>query len=361
MTLFDFIITPIISAALVLAGMPLLRKGAIAIQLVDKPNARKNHTGQVPLAGGIAVWIASMATVMVSNPSWLSLMEIRYILAAGSTILLVGIVDDKMDLRASLKLIIQFGLAYFAFAGGIRIESLHGIFGIYEIPLLFQFGVTVIVITGVVNAFNLMDGIDGLAAGLSLVAFSMFTFLAVLTGNTMLAYLYLSITGALLGFMRFNLSKSKKVFMGDAGSLFMGFVLVVSAITLIQSASGTADIWLVLSMVIGVLALPVLDSLRVYRSRAKQGYSPFRADRTHFHHLVLGFGVRHTVATVVIVFLSTVLIGLSVTIGARSGITATVLTVLIVFVVITCVLGLHNSVVAWKEKVRNMEQSALTR
>jgi UDP-GlcNAc:undecaprenyl-phosphate/decaprenyl-phosphate GlcNAc-1-phosphate transferase len=357
MSILSLLLTPIISLAIVLAVIPLLRVVAIKLQLVDKPNARKAHSGQVPLAGGIAIWLATMATLLVSNPSWSSLSGISFMLIAASILLIIGVIDDKTDLRASLKLTIQIALAYYAFLNGIRIESLHGILGIYAIPIVVQYGLTLIVITGVVNAFNLMDGIDGLAAGLALVSFALFGWMALLTGQVILLYLFLALIGALVGFMRFNLSTKSKVFMGDAGSLFIGFIMVLSAISLIQAAQGTPDIRLVLSVVAGVLALPVLDSLRVYRRRAKNGFSPFRADRTHIHHLVLQLGIKHRLATPLILLVSGMLIVLSIAIGSLTSLTVMVLSIMSAFIVISWLLSLNSKVTFWKERVFEMERS----
>ncbi len=357
MSLFSLILTPVISLAILLSIMPLLRMAAIKVQLVDKPNARKSHSGQVPLVGGLAIWFAVMATLLVSSSSWDDLTGISFMLIAAGILLVIGVIDDRTDLRASLKLTIQIALAYYAFTNGIRIETFHGILGIYEIPLVMQYGMTLLVITGVVNAFNLMDGIDGLAAGLALVSFILFGWLASLTGQIMLLCLFLSLIGALIGFMRFNFSAKVKVFMGDAGSLFIGLIMVLSAISLIQAAQGTPNIQLVLSVVVGVLALPVLDSLRVYRRRAKNGYSPFRADRTHFHHLILQLGIKHRHATLFIVVISGILIALSIIIGTLTSFTLMLLSIMATFIIMSWMLSHNSKVMYWKEKVLEMEKA----
>ncbi|TVQ67104.1 MAG: undecaprenyl/decaprenyl-phosphate alpha-N-acetylglucosaminyl 1-phosphate transferase [Balneolaceae bacterium] len=356
MSALNLIIIPAISLAIVLTIMPLLRIVAIQLQLVDKPSGRKAHNGQIPLAGGLAISFATMLTLLVSTTSWSEFSGISFILLAGGILLVIGVIDDKSDLRASMKLTIQIALAYFAFANGIRIETFHGILGIYEIPVLAQYFITLIVITGVVNAFNLMDGIDGLAAGLAIVACTLFGWMAYITGQFMLLNLFLALIGALVGFMRFNFSSKVKVFMGDAGSLFIGLIMVLSAISLIQAAQGTSEIRLVFPVVIGVLALPVLDSLRVYRRRAKDGFSPFRADRTHFHHLVLQLGIKHRSATLLVIFVSAILIALSITIGSLTSFTFMILALMTAFIAISWILSLNSKVMDWKEKVLAMEK-----
>ncbi len=357
MSLLTILLIPVISLIIVLAIMPLLRIIALKVHLVDKPNARKAHKGQVPLIGGLAIFFATFASVLVAAPSWQSIHTISFMLIAAGILLLIGVIDDKADLRASLKLTIQIALAYFAFINGFRIETFYGIFGIYEIPIFAQYVITVFVITGVVNAFNLMDGIDGLAAGLAFIAFALFGWMAFLTGQYMLLSLFLSLIGALIGFMRFNFSTKVKVFMGDAGSLFIGLIMVLSAISLLQAAQGTSDIQLVLSVVVGVLALPVFDSLRVYRRRAKNGYSPFRADRTHFHHLVLQLGIKQRSATLLIITISGLLIALSIAIGTITSLTLVIISLILAFIGISWMLSLNSRVLYWKEKVLKMEKS----
>ncbi|MCC5927245.1 MAG: undecaprenyl/decaprenyl-phosphate alpha-N-acetylglucosaminyl 1-phosphate transferase [Bacteroidetes bacterium] len=356
MNYLNFIIVPAISLAIVLAITPFLRVLAFKLHLVDKPGTRKTHAGHIPLVGGLAISFATITTLLVSSPSWVALSSISFILIAAFVLLVIGVIDDKSDLRASLKLTIQLALAYYAFSNGIRIESFYGILGINEISLLLQYIITLIVITGVVNAFNLMDGIDGLAAGLAFVAFILFGWMAFITGQVILLYLFLALIGALIGFMRFNLSSKAKVFMGDAGSLFIGFIMVVSAISLTQAAQGTPTIRFVLPVVVGVLSLPVLDSLRVYRRRAKNGFSPFRADRTHFHHLVLQLGIKNRTALSLILLVFATLITLSIAVGTLVSFTYMVLTIMIAFIAISWLLSLNSNVTYWKEKVLEMEK-----
>ncbi len=268
----------------------------------------------------------------------------------------MGVYDDRNDMRASLKLIVQIILAYLAFASGIRLDSMFGIFGIYELPIAVQYLLTLVVIAGVINAFNLMDGIDGLAAGLAVVGLSAFTYVAFITGNTYLAILYLSLIGALIGFLRFNFSKKSKIFMGDAGSLVLGYILVVSGIMLMKSAYNSDHGTVTQAIVIGVLVLPVIDSLRVYRRRIKTGYSPLRADKTHFHHMVLFLGIPHKWASFLIVFFSLCIIVLSIVFGTLFSMTYTIIALLLFFVVFSSILGVNSDINIWKEKIKKLEE-----
>ncbi|GAA5038668.1 undecaprenyl-phosphate alpha-N-acetylglucosaminyl 1-phosphate transferase [Marivirga lumbricoides] len=354
------IITLLFALVITLVLTPILRKMAIAVQLVDKPNQRKVHQNAVPLVGGIVIFIATVTVSFIANSNWSDLNFLKMLMLGALVLLVVGVIDDKMNIRASFKLLIQLLLAHYVFVNGVGITSFYGILGIYELPIFLQYSLTLIVITGCINAFNLMDGIDGLAAGLAIVALGLFAYLAFKLGNSFLLLMYLSLIGSLVGFLRFNLSKKQKVFMGDAGSLFIGFILVVSGIFMIQMAEQTTQqLPLTLSIVIGVLALPVIDSLRVYRRRIKTGYSPFKADKSHLHHLVLLLGIPHKYSSLLIVGVSLVIIVLNILFGNYFGITYSLLIVLLFFILLTTVLRINQDVKTWREKIRKLEEGQL--
>ena len=349
------IISPLIALILVLVLTPFFRKIAFKLNFVDKPNYRKSHFTAIPLIGGFMVFLCATIALTISkyfNPSFQQISP----LIIGSFILLVmGIIDDKVNLRASLKLIIQLGVAVFVYSSGIKIESLFGILGINEIPEIFKFILTVLIITGTVNAFNLSDGIDGLAGGLAIIGFTSFSIIALVHQQYLFASLFLTIIGALIGFLKYNLSKKRKIFMGDAGSLFLGYILVVSGIMLIQESTNTPDITRTLSTVIGVLILPVIDSIRVYRKRIQKGFSPFRADKTHLHHLLLGLKLEHKKATLVIVITAITLLMLSIFAGEYFSNTATIIILLFLFSVISRFLSMNNEINEWRKKIYELE------
>lgn len=354
----NFIISLSLSILITLVLTPVLRKVALAVRLVDKPNQRKVHQSAVPLIGGVAIFIATVLGSFIANSTWNNLDVVKILILGAFVLLVVGVIDDKMNIRASIKLLIQLLLAHYVFTNGILISSFYGVFGIYELPLFLQYILTLLVITGCINAFNLMDGIDGLAAGLAVVALSLFAYLAYSLGNDFLLFLYISLIGSLIGFLRFNLSKKQKIFMGDAGSLFLGYILVVSGIYMIQMAEATAisQLPFTLSVVIGVLALPVIDSLRVYRSRIKNGYSPFKADKSHLHHLVLLLGIQHKYSSLLIVVISLIIVVLNILFGSFFGVTYSLGSVLLFFIIITSILRINQDVKKWREEIRKLEE-----
>lgn len=346
----------VFSLVLALILLQLLRKIALKINLVDKPTARKIHTNPIPIIGGVAIVISSGLALMISPEFWNGIYEYHVVIVGAIVLLVIGLIDDKINVRPILKLIVQIVLAHFVFHSGIHIDSMFGIFGIYELSFSVQYILTLVVIVGVINAFNLMDGIDGLAAGLSIIGFSVYTYLAILTGKVFLVVLFISIIGALIGFLKFNLSTKNKIFMGDAGSLTLGFILVVCGIILIQSAQDTSNVPTTLVMVIGVLGLPVTDSLRVYHGRMKLGYSPFKADRTHFHHLVLMFGIGHKRASFLITLFVVCIIFLNAILVTLFNITHTILYFLFLFILISTILEINREMNIWSKKIENIEE-----
>ena len=356
-TTIIYIVIPVISLVLVLVLMPIVRKIAIKISLVDKPNIRKVHKVPVPLIGGILVVISSLITLLLFPEIWNIERKYYALLICSLILLIVGVIDDKMDLRWTIKFGVQIALAWVLFDSGIRIESMFGIFGIDELALTAQYFLTLVVIVGVVNAFNLMDGIDGLAAGLAILGLSAFMVIALLNNNHFLVLLYLSLIGALIGFLRFNLSSKNKVFMGDSGSLVLGFILVTSGILLLQDAYNTPIFPVTFATIVGVLALPVADSLRVYRRRLKNGSSPFKADKTHFHHMVLYLGLKHKWASFLIVFISLFLIVMSLVLGTLFSMTFMIIINLVVFVSISEILSLNREINIWRKKIKKLEKS----
>jgi UDP-GlcNAc:undecaprenyl-phosphate/decaprenyl-phosphate GlcNAc-1-phosphate transferase len=336
--------------------IPAVRIGAIKFDLVDKPNARKVHAHPVPLVGGISIAITTVLALILS-PKFLEGIQNNIVwLTCAIIMLAIGLLDDRFDIKPLYRLIIQMSCAYAVVASGIRIQSFYGLFGIQEIPDIVGYVLTIIVITGVVNAYNLMDGIDGLLGGLTLIGVSVLGIISYQYQQYELTIFYSAVCGAIIGFLRYNLSK-KKIFMGDAGSLLLGFVLVVTAIKLLNAVNDqqTSGQLKVLLLITGIFLVPVLDSLRVYRARVKKGISPFKADKTHLHHLFLFLNITHKTAAffilVLVLLIISIVVGLTylipliwvVTIGA------------IIFISVTTLLTLNRSVLEWKEKLKKLE------
>jgi UDP-GlcNAc:undecaprenyl-phosphate/decaprenyl-phosphate GlcNAc-1-phosphate transferase len=359
MNSYTQLVIPIVgSLALVLLIIPIIKKAATKLGLMDKPNARKVHSAPVPLAGGISIALTTIIALLL-NPQFINHFAENAVWISGAMIILViGALDDRFDIKPLYRLVIQLGCAFAVAWSGVRITSFQGLFGIETIPLIAQYGLTMIVIAGVVNAYNLMDGIDGLMGGLSLVSSLILGVISYQFNRIELSILCFTVAGAVIGFLKHNLSR-KKLFMGDAGSLFLGFLLVVVAIKLlntVDSKNATEGIK-VLLVISGIFLVPVLDSLRVYRERIKKGGSPFKADKTHLHHLFIFLGITHKRATLLIVILSCVILGIMTGLTYFIPIIWVIIAGVSVFIGVTAFLTINHSVQEWRDKIKELERS----
>lgn len=359
--LSTFILSPLLAFLFAIVVIELLRRLAFKIHMVDKPNLRKVHRVPIPLVGGVGVYLATTLSLGLVLPFGPEILEFKNTFLAASILLVMGVIDDRLDLNAKLKLVMQLILAHFVYEQGIKIESMYGLFGIYELSSWAQYLLTIFIIAGSVNAFNLMDGVDGLAAGLAFASFFVLACLAYVLGSDGVMTVMITFMAALLGFLRYNFSKRKKVFLGDAGSLMIGFILVVTGIRLIQAAAGTAYVSIAVVGVVSVLVIPVLDALRVFWKRMKAGNSPFAADKTHLHHLVLSLGKRHKMTSFSILLLMAGIVGIGYMIHLAFGLTAAILSMFVLFSSTVSLLGFQINLLKWKMRIREMEQRAKSR
>ena len=287
------ILTYVMAFVLTLIFIPPVIFMVNRFKLFDRPNARKEHTVPTPTFGGISIF----AGMMVALLFWFKFYNHPSIITFFLSIILlfgVGVMDDLKDLPARYKLVIEAGVASLLAVSGIRITSFGGLFGINELHIIAQYIITVVTIVGITNAFNLIDGIDGLAGGLgfmSLVTLGIFLTISKDLNYAMIAF---ALAGALLGFLYFNFNPAK-IFMGDTGSLMLGFVIAVLCvqlmkITSIHPAPVVPNIYV---FTLGIVMIPVFDTLRVFGTRIWKGRSPFSADKTHIHHLITNKGFTH--------------------------------------------------------------------
>jgi UDP-N-acetylmuramyl pentapeptide phosphotransferase/UDP-N-acetylglucosamine-1-phosphate transferase len=273
--------------------------------LMDEPGERSAHTTRVPTYGGVGIFIAytilsmTFCTLMQCPPEVLS--RLLALMAGVSILFFLGIKDDMIGLDPRKKFGGQvLATALVILAGGVRIISLDGIFGVGELPYLASVLFTGFVFLLVVNAYNLIDGIDGLAGSIALIACLTFGGFFLANDHPSWAVQSFLLAGALMGFLRFNLSGSQRLFMGDSGSLFVGFVLAYQAVLFLnanQASPGGPVVPNAPVLVLCVLSLPLLDTLRVFILRAARGKSPFTADRNHIHHHLLDMGLDHKQAS----------------------------------------------------------------
>jgi UDP-N-acetylmuramyl pentapeptide phosphotransferase/UDP-N-acetylglucosamine-1-phosphate transferase len=209
----------------------------------------------------------------------------------------IGMMDDIKNLSARYKFAIQIAVALLIAFSGVRITSFNGLFGIHELSISAQYTFTVLAITGITNAFNLIDGIDGLAGGLGFMSLIILGIFLTLSGDANTAIIAFSLSGGLLGFLYYNFNPAK-IFMGDTGSLVLGFVISVLCIKLIQLNTDVKLSFLPHApvFVLSIVMIPVFDTLRVFALRIWSGRSPFSPDKNHIHHLLTNNGWSHSFA-----------------------------------------------------------------
>lgn len=296
-----FLTTLLISIILTIALMPYSKELACKLQAVDKPNQRKVHKRVMPKCGGMAMAIGAMAPVML----WAPMTPFTKGLLIGTLIIvLFGVADDIKDLSPNVKLVGQLMAALVAIlVGGVKINDLGNFLPAgMVLPDWAAIPLTIFVIIGVTNATNLSDGLDGLAGGIALLIFLCIGYLGIGAKDWFVAMVSIAVGGAILGFLRFN-THPAQLFMGDAGSQFLGFVAILLSIKLTQQ---TAQLSVILPLII--LGLPILDTLTVMTRRLAKGRSPFAADRNHFHHQLMEIGLFHTEAVLTIYVAQSLLI-----------------------------------------------------
>jgi len=269
----------------------------------DLGHFRKQHDQGIPRLGGVAIFISFSVTALVFNMIDKSF-PIGYLLTASIILFIMGLKDDLSGVNSSTKFLVQFVVALIlVMLGDIRLTSMYGVFGIYELPFIISSALSVLVIIMIVNAFNLIDGIDGLAGVTGIIANSVFTILFIYTHQYELAVVSLILVGSIIGFLRYNITPAK-IFMGDAGSLFIGLISVVMAIKLIElnkfATIGIPQINSAPALTVAILIGPIFDTIRVFFIRIMNGISPFTADRNHIHHRVLRLGYTHLQTTLIL-------------------------------------------------------------
>lgn len=268
-----------------------LRRLAKRIGLVDIPNLRKRHDGEIPLVGGIAVFI-TIAQFVYNNIELMPHAHLYLMIIAILTT--IGALDDKFDISYKFRLLVQASLTvtmmYFT---DFQLNFVGNILGIGDLEFGFLSPlITILAVIGAINAFNMVDGIDGLLGGISIVTFLSLAFVLTLASQTELAFICVVIVVAIVPYVAFNmgwLGKKRRIFMGDAGSMMIGFTVIWLLLVSSQMKGGP-----IIKPVTGlwIIGLPLMDMVTVMIRRIKRKRSPFRPDRDHLHHicLQLGFG-----------------------------------------------------------------------
>lgn len=275
--------------------MPIVMRLALAANIIDLPDERKIHIDEIPRLGGFAIAIAFSITCLIFLE--FDLLFIAF-LAGLFIILLTGLADDIWHIRPALKFTGEIVASLiFIFYGGVELKGFGDLIGLGSLKTgIFAVPVTVFCMIGVMNALNLSDGLDGLAGGMSAIACIFLIYFSVQTGHWFNLALSISLFGCLIGFLYFNFYPAK-IFMGDTGSLVLGYILS-SICVLSQKLDGELPV-LPISMAL-ILALPIADTLWVMTCRVCKRENPFRADNTHLHHKLLMLNISHPGVVIVL-------------------------------------------------------------
>ncbi|MGB5499580.1 MAG: MraY family glycosyltransferase, partial [Maribacter sp.] len=290
-----------------------------AKNLMDEPGERKIHATKIPTLGGVGLFAAFALSLILfglsvglERPDLLKLLSL---LAATMILLFLGMKDDLIAMSPKKKFIGQLiASAIIIFMTDVRVLGFNGLLGIGELPYAVSVLFTLFVFILVINSFNMIDGIDGLAGAIATISSVAFGIFFLLNENYLLVLVSCILIGALLGFLRYNLSESRKLFMGDSGSLFLGFLLAYQGISfLVLNESETASFTITNApiLLLAILSFPLLDTLRVFAIRAKEKRSPFSPDRNHMHHRLLDLGLTHKQATLTLAVCNVLIIGLA--------------------------------------------------
>ena len=307
----------LISFVIGLLMMPLVVRIAKTKGLVVRPNKRMSHTGDVPNIGGLNICFSFMLTYLLFEYDQLN--QSQFFLIGLFAIMAVGFIDDILILTPTAKLLGEAlaGIALIGFAD-MRITHLHGIFGIEQIGTIPSYFISLLVLIAIINAINLIDGIDGLASGLGMLYCLFFALYFALVGDKSWSILAICMIGSLAVFFIYNVfGHREKIFMGDSGSLLLGYLLTACVFHFCEM-NAYHEVPEVFHMnaapavAICVLTVPIFDTIRVSLTRIKQHRSPFKPDKNHIHHLLLRTGLNHIQTTCVLLSVSLVFIGLAI-------------------------------------------------
>lgn len=291
--MLTFLLTFLIALVITILLTPMVRSFAPEMGAIDKPSGRKIHSANIARSGGIAVYVGFLIAVLFgllvggTSGSIFHPRPILGILLGGSVVFVTGLLDDIYHLKPSLKLVMQIAGASVSIYFGVAISFVtHPISGIMPLGII-AVPLTLLWLVGMTNAVNLIDGLDGLASGVTAISAGTLFIVALRTHQMGAALLMLALAGAALGFLKYNFSPAS-IFLGDSGSYFLGYILAAAAII------GVFKTTLVVALVVPILILgvPIFDTTFAILRRLKEKKNPFAADNRHIHHLLLRAGLN---------------------------------------------------------------------
>lgn len=305
--MYDLILSFLTAFSLTFLAIPSIIHIAKKKNLVDVPGNRTSHQEITPSLGGIGIFAGMIFSIVLWTP-FKVFGDLQYILCAFIIIFLIGAKDDILPMSASRKMLGQlFAAIILVYKANIKLTSFYGIFGIQELPHMWSIFITIFTIIVIINAFNLIDGINGLSGGIGILISLVLGTWFFKVDSMGLAIIAFSMIGALLAFLRYNITPAK-IFMGDTGSLLLGLVSSILIIQFIEMhgviENSPYKFQAAPAAAIGILILPLFDTFRVFTTRILRGRSPFLPDRNHIHHLLIDTGLSHMQATFILILVN---------------------------------------------------------
>ena len=283
--------------------LPVIIKYFLSKNLVDTPGRRKIHKKITPSMGGISIFIG----FLIADLIWVDFNEwqtSRYVLASLFIVFLLGVSDDIVPFQAKQKLFGQIVAVIILLFSGIHIQSFYGLFGVNEIPMIVGYFLTAFVIVLITNSFNLIDGLDGLAGTVSMVALTFFGIWFYFVGDAVFSLLCFAMIGGILAFLVFNWNPAE-IFMGDTGAMVIGMLLGVLVIHFMNTNHDLPDGHSMkfagtVAAGVAVIIIPLSDTLRIIILRISRGQSPFSPDKSHIHHAIMRLGMTHAQTSMIL-------------------------------------------------------------
>lgn len=301
----------VVVAALIAAFVnPTMVKLAYSKRMLDNPNTRKLQKSPVPVIGGMGVYIAVVGAMLLAN-CFVPVGNIFIATSCLTIMFFVGFIDDMLGISFKAKFAFQIGVVFILWYFGYRLDNLNGIFGFWGLNMAASLVISIIAGVGLINAMNLIDGIDGLSSGLGIFTSIICGINFLLHGDLEYAVVAMAFVGALIPFFICNVfSRKYKMFIGDAGSLILGTLAYLFACkTVHEPIKYSWDNYNV-SLLLTIYAIPVFDTLRVMTTRILKGHSPFFPDKTHLHHIFIAMQYPHVLVTAIILGMANLMLGI---------------------------------------------------
>ena len=280
---------------------------AIKYGIVDNPDARKLQRVPVPVLGGVTVFIGILM-VTILGLFFLDTKMLTISVIAMTVMLIIGTIDDVKNLSPAVRFIFEIGIVlYVIYLGDIKLGDFYGLWGFRIVPDYLCVPLTVFAAVGIMNAINLIDGVDGYSSGFGAMACTIFAIMFYALGNQTMMLIAIAAAGALIPFFMHNVfGRKSKMFIGDGGTLLLGTIMALFVMTILTTNPSSYVLMLkgvgLIPFTLAVLAVPVFDTLRVMTARIISGLPPFRPDKLHLHHLFIEMGFSHVGTSVILIF-----------------------------------------------------------